>query len=142
VARAVVLAGTGGDTSEIERSARLAQLARLRENLGLMRKSDLDAWMARNGLDESKLEALLEAEARLDAARRLPEALIEREILALLHLSDSYADLAERARRKAGGARSDGAHRGRIAARRDHTGAPRLVFPELRRQPVPDISIR
>jgi hypothetical protein len=100
VARAVVLAGTGRDTSEIEHGARRAQLARLRENLGLMRRSDLDAWMARNGLDESKLEALLETEARLDAACRLPEALIDREILALLHLSDGYAELAERARRK------------------------------------------
>jgi hypothetical protein len=100
VARAVVLAGTGGDTSEVKHSAKLAQLVGLRENLGLMRKLDLDAWVARNELDESKLEALLEAEARLDAARRLPEALIEREILALLHLSDDYAGLAERARRK------------------------------------------
>jgi len=100
VARAVVLAGTGGDASEIEPGARRAQLASLRETLGLMRKSDLDAWVARNGLDEPKLQALLDAEARLDAARRLPEALIEREILTLLCLSDGYADLAERARRK------------------------------------------
>ena len=138
VARAVVLAGTGGDTSEIEHGARRAQLASLRENLALMRKSDLDAWVARNGLDESKLEALLEAEARLDAARRLPETLIEREILALLHLSDSYADLAERARRKRAVLE---------ATALTEAGLPHGVtipvlldwyFRHLRRQPVPD----
>jgi hypothetical protein len=138
VARAVVLAGTGGDTSEIEHGARRAQLASLRENLGLMRKSDLDAWVARNGLDEPKLEALLEAEARLDAARRLPEALIEREIMALLHLSDSYADLAERARRKRAVLE---------ATALTEAGLPHGVtipvlldwyFRHLRRQPVPD----
>jgi hypothetical protein len=138
VARAVVLAGTGGDTSEIDHRAKRAQLASLRENLGLMRKSDLDDWVARNGLDEAKLEALLESEARLDRACRLPEALIEREILALLHLRDGYADLAERARRKRAVLE---------ATALTEAGLPHGVtipmildwyFRDLRRQPVPE----
>ncbi len=101
VARAVVLANSDGGRATVDRSVKLGHLGRLRDRLGLMRKSDLDEWAARNGLDGQGLEALLEAEARLDdEARRLPPALIEAQILALLHLSDSYAGLAERAREK------------------------------------------
>jgi hypothetical protein len=138
VARAVVLAGAGHTGGEVERSARLAMLARLRENLGLMRKTDLDAWMARNDLDEHGLDALLEAEARLDEARRLPPALIEQEILALLILADSYAGLAERARDK---------RRVIEATMFTEDGLPQNVtipvllswyFAERRKQPVPD----
>jgi hypothetical protein len=138
VARAMALAGTGGDTSEIGHGARRAQLASLRENLGLMRKSDLDAWVARNGLDESKLQALLETEARLDAARRLPEALIEREILALLYLSDAYAELAERARRKRAVLEATSLTEAGLP---HGLTVPVLLdwyFRHLRRQPVPD----
>jgi hypothetical protein len=51
VARAVVLAGSDGARAPVDRSAKLAHLARLRDRLGLMRKSDLDEWAARNGLD-------------------------------------------------------------------------------------------
>ena len=138
LARAAALAGTGGDASEIEHGARRAQLARLRRNLGLLRKSDLDAWAARNGLDESKLQALLDTEARLDAARRLPEALVEREILALLYLSDGYADLAERAR----GKRAVLEHTALTEAGLPHgVTIPTLLdwyFRSVRREPVPD----
>jgi hypothetical protein len=100
VARAAVLAGAVARPDEVDDAAKRRRLARLREALGLMRRSDLDAWVARNELDGQSLEALLEAEVRLDTARRLPQALIERQILALLHLNDSYAGLAARARDK------------------------------------------
>jgi hypothetical protein len=138
VARAVVLARSDGGRGAVDRSVKLAHLARLRDRLGLMRKSDLDDWAARNGLDGQGLEALLEAEAQLDEARRLPPALIEAQILALLHLNDIYAGLAERAR-----------HKRRIVDTTALTeaGLPHGVsipvllnwyFGEQRQQPVPD----
>ena len=138
VARAVMLARNGGRWGAVDRGAVLGQLARLRENLDLMRKSDLDAWVERNGLDAQSLEMLLEAEARLDEARQIPSELIEREILALLYLSDSYAGYAERARRK---------RRILEATAFTDTGLPHGVtipallnwyFVEHRKQPVPD----
>lgn len=108
VARAALLARADGPATAIDRRARQARLARLRESLGLLRKSDLDAWAARNDLDGRSLEALLDTELRLDAARRLPAELVEREILALLKLGDDYAGLAERARDKQHSLRSAG----------------------------------
>lgn len=100
LARAAMLARSDIVRGAVGRGDRLRQLARLRESLGLMRKSDLDDWVARNDLDAQTLEALLDREALLDAAREIPPALVEREILALLNLSDRYAGYAERARAK------------------------------------------
>ena len=136
LARAAVLARTDGKL--VDRSAKLGQLARLREKLGLLRKSDFDAWVARNGLDDKSLEALLEAEARLAGARALPPALIDRETLAVLQLSDNYAGFAERARRK---------RRVFEATAFTEAGLPHGVtipvllnwyFVKRRKQPVPD----
>jgi hypothetical protein len=108
VARAALLAPADAMATAIDRRARQARLARLRETLGLLRKSDLDAWAARNDLDGRSLEALLDTELRLDAAKRLPADLVEGEILALLKLNDLYAGFAERARDKQRVARSAG----------------------------------
>ena len=108
VARAALLARTDGFATAIDRSAMQARLAQLRKTLGLMRKSELDAWAARNDLDGRSLEALLDTELRLDAAKRLPADLVEGEILALLKLNDLYAGFAERARDKQRVAKSAG----------------------------------
>jgi hypothetical protein len=138
LARAMALAGSDGTRSPVDRSAKLAHLARLRDKLGLMRKADFDQWAARNGLDEQALEALLETEARIEEARRLPAAVIDAQILALLYLNDSYAGLAARAEHKQRMLQStafteDGLPHG--------LSIPLLLnwyFVERRKQPVPE----
>jgi hypothetical protein len=94
------LRNRAGRASGLDRATKLKHLGRLRERLALLRKADLDRWMATSGLTPEDLERLVEEEALIEGASELDAALIDAQILALLHLSGDYPRLAERARRK------------------------------------------
>jgi hypothetical protein len=137
VQRAVLLRHRPGRRSAIDRATKLKHLGRLRERLALLRKADLDRWMDASGLTPGDVERLVEEEALVEGASELDPALVDAQILALLHLGGDYPRLAERARRKIEPDR---------AAALAEEAAPRLPPPVLLnwyfgqrlRQPVPD----
>ena len=75
-------------------------LERLRGNLGLYRRADLDDWMRDNDLSPTEMERLMEDEARLEAYLADLGGSIEPALLDQLRLDDAYTDLATRARDK------------------------------------------
>jgi len=77
-----------------------AALSALRRAHGLMTRGELDAWLARNGLDERSLERLLRSRVRLEAVSEDAAPLLERYLLDELRLSGDYARLAARAESK------------------------------------------
>ncbi len=98
--RAVLLREADRRRLAPDRAAKLRQLARLRERLGLMRRSDLDRWLKESGLEEEQLETLMEDDARIEAVSRLPQNVIDRQILAVLRLHGEYETEARRAEAK------------------------------------------
>jgi hypothetical protein len=98
--RAVLLREADRRRIAPDRSAKLRQLARLREGLGLMHRSDLDGWLKRSGLEEEDLETLMGDEAKMEAVSRLPQDVIDRQILAVLRLHGEYDTVARRAEAK------------------------------------------
>jgi hypothetical protein len=98
--RAVLLREADRRRLAPDRAAKLRQLARLRERLGLMRRSDLDRWLKESGLEEEQLETLMEDDARIEAVSRLPQNVIDRQILAVLRLHGEYETVARRAEAK------------------------------------------
>jgi hypothetical protein len=77
-----------------------AELGRVRAERGLFTRRELDAWMARNDLDEDSLETLLRGsfEARAEMAAEGPA--VDQAMLDELRLCGSYEVLAARARAK------------------------------------------
>jgi hypothetical protein len=78
-----------------------AAATELRRTLGLFSRSQLEAWIGANDLDESSFERLVETEAHRHAIAGTDRRLLEQYLLDELRLSDQYRQLAERARDKA-----------------------------------------
>ena len=97
VVRSILLADADRRRVTVDRAAKLAALGRLREELGLGRKSDLDAWAKQNMLMKDGLDALIEEEARIDQVSQTASASIERHIISILQSRGHYAVLAKRA---------------------------------------------
>jgi hypothetical protein len=77
-----------------------ASLTRMRGEFGLFSRAELDAWLARNGLDAGALERLLGERCRMEALSEVLRADLAPHILDELRVNDCYRALAERARRK------------------------------------------
>jgi hypothetical protein len=76
-------------------------LGRLREGLGLLRKSELDAWMKRQGLTPDEFEILMGEEARIESVqKKLSSASIDRQLLSILRLTGEYETYRLRANAK------------------------------------------
>jgi len=73
-----------------------------RERHGLYSTRELKSWCERNGLDETGLRALIEAEARIDALGRYVVANAPRFLLSELKIDGTYEGLAHRAELKSG----------------------------------------
>jgi hypothetical protein len=100
VHRAVLLREADRRSIAPDHTAKRRQLAKLREWLGLMHRSDLDRWLKENGLAEEHLETLMRDEAKIEAVSRLSQAVLDRQILAVLRLYGEYVGLAHRAEAK------------------------------------------
>ncbi len=87
--------------AEPDRAALLAAMRAHRDRHRLGRRADLDAWLARNGLDAAGYEALLRESCLIASGSDLPRARLEAEMLAELRWSGAYARLAARAGAKA-----------------------------------------
>jgi hypothetical protein len=85
----------------IDRRAKLKALGQLRDKLKLSRKSDLDAWVQRNVLNEERLDTMMDEDARIELVSDIPHALLQRHIIAVLQARDQYGQLAKRAIDKA-----------------------------------------
>jgi hypothetical protein len=77
-----------------------AELARMRGELGLFSRAELDAWLALNGLNAAALERLIAERCRAEALSEVARADLEPHMLDELRVNDCYRALAERARRK------------------------------------------
>jgi hypothetical protein len=73
---------------------------RFRQQRGLWRRADLDAWLAANAFELPRLERLLRREAALDAAIAGSGAALIRAVLDHLRLSGEFATLISVARTK------------------------------------------
>ncbi len=102
VVRSILLADADRRRVTVDRAAKLAALGRLREQLGLDRKSDLDAWASQNELMNDELDALIEEEARIDQVSKTARTSIGRHIISILQSRGQYAELAKRAGDKRG----------------------------------------
>jgi hypothetical protein len=80
--------------------ARHDLLARLRARHGLLSRADLDRWLEINGIDQRRLERMIEDEARLEAIGALADPSLRDALLDELRLRDDFARFAERARAK------------------------------------------
>ncbi|MEM7222023.1 MAG: TfuA-like protein [Pseudomonadota bacterium] len=100
ILRLLALKEAARDGVPIERQAHRSKLSDYRAALGLYQRGDLDAWLAENGLDAETLEQLMADELRIDRAIALDRHAIEGQMLAVLQLSGTYADLARRAGEK------------------------------------------
>ena len=97
IVRSALLADADRRRVTVDQKAKLRALGRLREELGLTRKSDLDAWAKQNMPAEDGLDALIEEEARIDKVSQPASASIERHIISILQSRGQYAALAKRA---------------------------------------------
>ena len=97
VVRSILLTDADRRRVTVDRGAKLAALRRLREELGLGRKSDLDAWASQNELMNDGLDALIEEEARIDQVSKTTRNSIGRHIISILQSRGQYAALAKRA---------------------------------------------
>ena len=97
VVRSILLAEADRRRVSVDQVAKRSVLARLREELGLTRKSDLDAWAKQNMLAEGKLDAFIEEEARIDKVSQPASAAIGRHIISILQSRGQCEELAKRA---------------------------------------------
>ncbi len=100
LARLLALRGADRQNLTVERHAVSDALGRLRSTLGLYRRAELDRWLTENDLKAEDLERLMTDEARLGAYASQVEPALDRLLLDHLRISDLYARLADRARRK------------------------------------------
>ena len=97
--RKLAAEGASG-TAPLPPDAARAALSKIRQNLGLFTRADLDRWISAHDLDPASMEGLVESEARLEALRRRFARSIEPALLDELRLDGTYARLAERASKK------------------------------------------
>jgi len=102
IVRSILLTDADRRRVTVDRAAKLAALGRLRETLGLGRKSDLDVWARQSELMDDRLDALMEEEARIDHVSKSARTAIGRHIISVLQSSGQYAALAKRATDKRG----------------------------------------
>lgn len=76
------------------------ELARLRLELSLFTRAELDAWLGRNGLDEASLANMLAGRHDIEAMLEGRGAALDAAMLDELRLRDTYEGLAARARDK------------------------------------------
>ncbi len=98
--RAILLQEADRSHLTIDQAERRQSLARLRERLGLMRKSQLDAWVNNQGLAPEEFEELIGDETRIERVQRLPAGSIDRHILSILRLTGEYETYVIRAKTK------------------------------------------
>ena len=80
--------------------ARRDVLTRLRARHGLFTRAALDRWLAANAIDGTRLEGIVEDEARLEAIGELAAGSLREAVLDELRLRGDFARFAERARSK------------------------------------------
>ena len=95
--RSTLLAEANRRRIVIDRKAKLKALGQLRDKLKLSRKSDLDAWVQRNVLNEERLDTMMDEDARIELASDIPHAALQRHVIAVLQARDQYGRLAKRA---------------------------------------------
>ncbi len=100
LARLLALRGADRQNLTVDRRAVSDALGRLHSTLGLYRRAELDCWLTENDLKAEDLERLMTDEARLEAYASQVEPALDRPLLDHLRISDRYARLADRARRK------------------------------------------
>ncbi len=100
VQRAILLQEADRRNLTTDQAEKRRSLARLRERLGLMRKSQLDAWVKNQGLTPEEFEELFSDETRIERVQRLPPGSVDRHILAILRLTGEYETYAHRAKTK------------------------------------------
>jgi hypothetical protein len=98
--RAVLLQEADRRHLAIDRAEKRLSLARLRERLGLLRKSQLDDWVKSQALTPEAFEDLIGEEARIERVRKPSAGSIDRHILSILRLTGEYETYARRARTK------------------------------------------
>ena len=81
-------------------SARRQALGKLRLRHGLFTHADLRRWLGVNGIDEPRLEQLLDDQAHLEAIGSLAEPALRDRLLDDLRLQGDFARFAKRAREK------------------------------------------
>ena len=122
VIRSVLLGEAERRRVGVDRKAKLKTLGRLRDKLGLARKSDIDAWAKRNMLTEDRLETMVGEDARIERVAQAPGATLDRHIIAILQSRDQYAALAKRAINKRNILQ-------RLSTEQEHGGLPDLPPP-------------
>ena len=80
--------------------AKRASLGKMRAELGLFTRAQLEAWLQRNHLDPAALEQLIEEDVRAQAAIGPANSLPDPQLLDELRLAGAYERLAERAQQK------------------------------------------
>lgn len=100
VTRSILLAEADRRQIAVDMTEKRTALSKLRANLKLSRKADLDAWAARNVLTEAGLETMIDEEARQQAMLHMPVAALGRHIIAILQSRDQYTRFATRAAEK------------------------------------------
>jgi hypothetical protein len=98
--RAILLREADRRHLTTDQAEKRQSLARLRERLGLMRKSQLDAWVKNQGLTPDEFEGLIGEESRIERVQKLPPGSIDRHVLSILRLMGEYETYALRAKTK------------------------------------------
>jgi hypothetical protein len=98
--RAVLLQESDRRHLTADHAEKRQSLARLRERLGLMRKSQLDQWVKSQGLTPEAFEDLIGEETRIQHIKKPSAGSLDRHILSILRLTGEYAIYAQRAKAK------------------------------------------
>ncbi|MCI0430396.1 MAG: hypothetical protein L0210_07635 [Rhodospirillales bacterium] len=85
---------------EPSNKAKRASLTRLRIELGLFSRAELQSWLERNHLNAASLERLIDEQCRLEALAETARTSLDGYLLDELRLGGAYERLARRARRK------------------------------------------
>jgi hypothetical protein len=109
------------------------QLKDLRQEIGLVRRADIDRWLADNDLEAAGMDRLIEDEARLTALERQLGPTIEPHLLDHLRIRNDYARIAARAR-----AKRQAVDAGPPVDQRHRIALLTWYFEKRLRQPVPD----
>jgi hypothetical protein len=80
-------------TQSVDAAAERRQVERFRQQRGLWRRADLDAWLEANALDVARLERLLRHEASLDYLVAQGGAALRAAMLDYLRLTNRFASL-------------------------------------------------
>lgn len=100
VQRAILLQEADRRHLTADQAEKRQSLARLRERLGLMRRSQLDAWVKNQGLTPDEFEVLIGEETRIECVQKLPPGSIDRHVLSILRLTGEFETYALRAKTK------------------------------------------